>query len=368
MTSNSDLTALNDAASRLNSILLPIGPNLSPLVHRMAVAAERSGSWSLDGDPQINRSSVPTVDSIKDNGDLSDMFAVMLSIWKPGSPPPDADLREIGLDRRFVSKIRSIRNVCAHPFSGDHRRQLSDPAWFRDSEKAARDFAEMASAVASRTQVSKPKSASGPTGPRVVDVPPAPAREWTGLTAEQVREQAAPRRRSRKRTTDPPLTLDGEYQERTSRSTAEARGLLVQAETAPHYRPTRRRPFLLRPEFWALAAGAVAAVGLDFWGYSGVPESGEVWKAPLTMTGIVFAGFALFSGLMSGRAVRVNAVLSLMLLPVMVFLFALYLSEKADSDGFYVLLGTVTVFWGAVTALIPLIAIVSFLGDFRIVR
>ena len=112
----------------------------------------------------------------------------------------------------------------------------------------------------------------------------------------------------------------------------------------------------------------MAAVGLDFWGYSGVPESGEVWKAPLTMTAIVCAGLALFSGLMSGRAVRVSAVLSLMLLPVMVFLFALYLSEKADSDGFYVLLGTVTVFWGAVTALHTRDCHCQLLGDFRIVR
>ena len=137
---NINLTALNDAASRLNSILLPIGPKLSPWVHIMAVEAEKSGVWSLEGDAQINRNSVPTVDSIRDNGDLSDMLAVMLSIWKPGSPAPYAGLREIGLDRRFVSKIRNIRNVCAHPFSGDHRRQLSDPAWLRDSEKAARDF------------------------------------------------------------------------------------------------------------------------------------------------------------------------------------------------------------------------------------
>ena len=44
------------------------------------------------------------------------MFAVMLSIWKSGSPPPDADLRRIGLDRRFVSKIRSSRNVSRTPF------------------------------------------------------------------------------------------------------------------------------------------------------------------------------------------------------------------------------------------------------------
>ncbi len=367
MTSNSDLTALNDAADRLKSILLPIGPKLSPLVHRMAVAAEKSGSWSLDGDTNINRNSVPTVDSIKDNGNLFDMFSVMLSIWKPGSPPPDAVLREIGLDRRFVSKVRHIIYACEYPFSGDHRRQLSDPNWLRDSEKAARDFADIVNAVAARTLVSQPKSAPTPTGPRAAEAQPAPAREWTGLTMEQVRERAIPRRRNRPKATEAPLSLNGEELERASRATAESRDPLAQAAAVPRH-PGPPKPFLLRPEFWALAAGAVAAVGLDFWGYSGVPESGEIWKSPMTMTGIVCAVLALFSGLMSGRAVRVNAVLSLMLLPVVVFLFALYMSENADSDGFYVLLGTVTVFWGAVTALIPVIAVLSFLGDFRIIR
>ena len=185
---------------------------------------------------------------------------------------------------------------------------------------------------------------------------------------EQAREQAAPRRRNRSGPTDAPLALDGDDRDARSRSASRAPDPHTQATAVTHYRSTRRRPFLLRPEFWALAAGALAAVGLDFWGYSGVPEAGEVWKAPMTMVGIVCAALALFSGLMSGRGVRVSAVLSLMLLPVMVLLFALYLSGKADSDGFYVLLGTVAVFWGAVTALIPVIAILSFLGDFRIVR
>lgn len=367
MTSNSDLTALNDAADRLKSILLPIGPKLSPLVHRMAVAAEKSGSWSLDGDTNINRNSVPTVDSIKDNGNLFDMFAVMLSIWKPGTPAPDAELRQIGLDRRLATKVRNIRNACEFPFSGDHGRQLNDPAWLRDAEKAARDFADIVNAVAARTQVSRPEGAPIPTGPRAAEAQPAPAREWTGLTMEQVRDQAIPRRRNRPKAREAPLSLDGDDLERASRATAGSRDPRAQAAEAPR-RPGPPKPFLLRPEFWALAAGALAAVGLDFWGYSGVPEAGEVWKAPLTMTGIVCAVLALFSGLMSGRAVRVNAILSLMLLPVVVFLFALYLSGKAESESFYVLLGVCGFFWGAVTAFVPVIAILRFLGDFRIVR
>lgn len=88
----------------------------------------------------------------------------------------------------------------------------------------------------------------------------------------------------------------------------------------------------------------------------------------MSAVGIVCGVLALLSGLMSGRAVRVCAILSLMLLPFAVFLLALYLSENADSDGFYVILGAVMVFWAAVTALMPVAAILRFLGDFRIVR
>ena len=341
MVSDPDPRRAEEEAERLNAILLSVGPVLSPIVYRMALAAESTGNWRLGDDAGINHRKIPTVESIKDANDHSGLLTVMLSTWRIDAPAPIPELRDIGLDRRFVLKIRRIRHTCAHPTSADHPRQLSDPAWVRDSYRAARDFVEMVHAIFVQT--------SSPSG--------------SGANQRPVRGQAD---------SAPPPTLDDFAPDRDRRS--ETQRMDAQPESTVRQRGTsiwhhgRRRMFLLRPEFWALFAGAVAAVGIDFWGSGGVPEDGAVWQSPMTAAGIICAIFALLSGLMSGRAVRVSAILPLMLLPVLVFLFALYLSEKADSDGFYVLLGAVAVFWALVTALMPVIAVLRFLGDFRIVR
>ena len=99
-----------------------------------------------------------------------------------------------------------------------------------------------------------------------------------------------------------------------------------------------------------------------------MPEASEVWKSPITATGITCDMLALLSALISGRAVPVTAILSLLPLAILVFSFAFHLSEKVDSEGFRALLGTVGAFWAAVAALMLLTACLRFLGDFRLVR
>ena len=346
-------TSANDVAlegaQHLTRLLHPIGRRLSPVAYRMAVAAERDGYWRLAEDSRINSRDLPSVESIRDNSDLSNLLSVMLSTWRQDSPAPIPELRETGMDRRFVDKIRRIRNTCAHYDTGANARRLNDPEWLRDSEKAIQDFAGMVNAAAARraSMSSGPASSAPASTPRRPVIEASPSRRSSSGTTPGY---TTPARRPPPR---PPVTGPMSSPGRPD---------------APRSQLRPQRFFLLRPEFWAFAGGAIASIGIDFYGSGGVPQSGAAWNSPATVTGIACAVLALMSGLMSGRAVRINAILSLVLLPVLVILFALYFTERADSDGFYVLFGGLLLLWAAVTALMPVISVVRFVGQLRLER
>ena len=307
---------------------------MAPFVYRMAVAAERDGYWSLEEYKRNSRSSIPTVESIRSNGDLSDLLGVMLSTWRPGSPAPIPELRDTGLNPGFVDKIRYIRNACAHPFYSDNVKDLTDPEWVKDSEKASRDFAEIIDKIVAQRQTVR----SGPAPVSPVASRPASA-SFTPRAGSSNFRRYAPQR--------------GAAVGKSSARPAKA----------SRFRGLRIVPFLLRPEFLALAGAAVVLIVLDFWRHSGIPESGGVWKAPLTVGGIVCALLALGSGWMEGRAVRVTAIISLMMLPAVIVLFVLYMNSEMQSDGFAVVVGGVMVLWAAVTALMPVISVLRLVGS-----
>ena len=292
----------------------------------MVVDCEKDDRWLNDPARNQGHNNIGSVAAIRDTMDPSALLSVMLRVLNE-----HRDYNEIqGINFGFVDKVRKIRNDATHYDAA----LLSNDSLVEEAVRSVRGFNSIIQAAGART-----------TPPRRV-----PRRVW------RVRRDRQPQTARR---------------QAPARSRPAAR-IPVRRPTAPSYgtpprsfsraRSPCRENFLARPQFWALAAATVALIAVDFWRYSGVPESGDIWKAPVTMAGIGCAVLALFSGAMTGRGSRRTALFSLALLPIVLLMFVSFQSGVLESDGYPALLGFLMLLWAGITALIP---VVSILGALR---
>ena len=303
---------------------------LGNAAHKMVVDCGKDNNWINGPARNQGHGEIGSVDQIRNTMDPSALLSVMLRVLRERR-----DYKGIpGINFVFVDKVRKIRNDATHYDA----KLLSDDDRVGEAIRAIIEFNQIIQNAASRP------ARPAPAAPRTVR-PETSSRPAAGPAAPVARQRTG-------RPVAPPPR---------SPSRPAATRHAVAARPTVYRRPTRRKTFLLRPQFWAMAAGAVTLVAVDFWGYSGVPESGAIWRAPATMAGIIWALLALFSAGMTGRASGITASLSLALLPVMVLMFVFYQVGAMESDGFAVSLGFIMLLWAAVTVSVPVVSMISAL-------
>ena len=294
-----DIKKINNNRDRVLKAVNESSGVLGIVAHKMVVDCEKDDRWLNDPARNQGHNNIGSVAAIRDTMDPSALLSVMLRVLNE-----HRDYNEIQrINFGFVDKVRKIRNDATHYDAA----LLSNDSLVEEAIRSVREFNSIIQAAGARTASPRPAAR----------IP--------------VRRPTAPSYGT------PP------------RSFSRARS------------PCREN-FLAHPQFLALAAATVTLIAVDFWGYSGVPESGDIWKAPVTMAGIGCAVLALFSGAMTGRGSRRTALFSLALLPIVLLMFVSFQSGVLESDGYPALLGFLMLLWAGITALIP---VVSILGALR---
>ena len=294
-----DIKKINNNRDRVLKAVNESSGVLGIVAHKMVVDCEKDDRWLNDPARNQGHNNIGSVAAIRDTMDPSALLSVMLRVLNE-----HRDYNKIQrINFGFVDKVRKIRNDATHYDAA----LLSNDSLVEEAIRSVREFNSIIQAAGARTASPRPAAR----------IP--------------VRLPTAPSHGTR------------------PRSSFGARS-------------SRRERFLLSPQFLALAAATVTLIAVDFWGYSGVPESGDIWKAPVTMAGIGCAVLALFSGVMTERGSRRTALFSLALLPIVLLMFVLFQSGEMESDGYAALLGFLMLLWAGITALIP---VVSILGALR---
>lgn len=293
---------------------------LGNVAHKMVVDCGKDDRWLNDSAENQGHDNIGSVAEIRNIMDPSALLSVMLRVLTE-----HRNYNQIqGINFGFVDKVRKIRNDATHY----DKAFLSNDYQVDEAIRSVKGFNIIIQAAGATTASSRPAT-------------PQFQRPQSDRRQAFASSRPAPRTPVRRPTAPsygtPPRSFSGA-------------------------RSPRRENFLARPQFWALAAATVTLIAVDFWGYSGVPESGDIWKAPVTMAGIGCAVLALFSGVMTGRGSRRTALFSLALLPIVLLMFVLFQSGEMESDGYAALLGFLMLLWAGITALIP---VVSILGALR---
>ena len=296
-----DIKKINNNRDRVLKAVNESSGVLGIVAHKMVVDCEKDDRWLNDPARNQGHNNIGSVAAIRDTMDPSALLSVMLRVLNE-----HRDYNKIQrINFGFVDKVRKIRNDATHYDAA----LLSNDSLVEEAIRSVREFNSIIQAAGARTASPRPAA-------RIpVRLPTAPSsRNSTAIV----------------------FPAPGRH-----------RGGSV---------------FSLSPQFLALAAATVTLIAVDFWGYSGVPESGDIWKAPVTMAGIGCAVLALFSGVMTERGSRRTALFSLALLPIVLLMFVLFQSGEMESDGYAALLGFLMLLWAGITALIP---VVSILGALR---